>query len=180
MDCPYCDHPKTHKHGKTSKGSQRYKCAHCTRTFVETFDTLYYWRQVSADEVESILQLQAEGSRLRGISRINKRAYNTVVSIVHNDPVVATLASATNSGLNYGIPISTFINQAAANGIYLNFDVSRNAAQPLGAPIADARNADPVSPVDRIDDVSNGLSSIVDLIGVVDGVIDGICGLFGC
>ena len=83
MDCPYCDHPKTHKHGKTSKGSQRYKCAHCTCTFVETFDTLYYWRQVSADEVEKNLQSQAEGSSLRGISRINKRAYNTVVSIVH-------------------------------------------------------------------------------------------------
>ena len=83
MDCPYCDHLKTHKHGKTSKGTQRYKCAHCARTFVETFDTLYYWRQVSADEVESILQSQAEGSSLRGISRINKRAYNTVVSIVH-------------------------------------------------------------------------------------------------
>ena len=95
-----------------------------------------------------------------------------------NDPVVATLASATNSGLNYGIPISTFIKQAAANGIYLNFDVSRNAAQPLGAPVADARNADPTSPADRIDDVSKGLGSIVDLIGVVGGVIDGICGLF--
>ncbi|MEM7062330.1 MAG: transposase, partial [Cyanobacteria bacterium P01_B01_bin.77] len=27
MDCPYCDHSKTHKHGKTSKGTQRYKCA---------------------------------------------------------------------------------------------------------------------------------------------------------
>ena len=33
--------------------------------------------------VEKILQSQAEGSSLRGISRINKRAYNTVVSIVH-------------------------------------------------------------------------------------------------
>lgn len=29
------------------------------------------------------LYSQAEGSSLRGISRINKRAYNTVVSIVH-------------------------------------------------------------------------------------------------
>ena len=62
MDCPYCDYSKTHKHGKTSKGTQRYKCAHCHRSFVETFDTLYYWRQVSADEVEKILQSQAEGA----------------------------------------------------------------------------------------------------------------------
>ena len=97
-----------------------------------------------------------------------------------DDPVVATLANATNSGLNYGIPISTFISQAAANGIYLNFDVSRDTAQPLGAPVADARNADPVSPADRIDDVSKGLGSIINLIGVVGGVLEGICGLFGC
>ncbi|MEO0519982.1 MAG: transposase, partial [Cyanobacteria bacterium P01_A01_bin.116] len=26
MDCPFCDHPKSHKHGKTSKGSQRFRC----------------------------------------------------------------------------------------------------------------------------------------------------------
>ena len=97
-----------------------------------------------------------------------------------NDPVVATLASATNSGLNYGIPISTFINQAAANEIYLNFDVARDAAQPLGAPIADARNADPVSPADRIDDVSNSLSSIATLLGIAGEVINGVCRFFGC
>ena len=84
MDCPYCDHSKTHKHGKTSKGSQRYKCASCRKTFVETFDTLYYWRQVTPEEVDRILQSKAEGSSLRGISRINNRAYNTVVSVIHD------------------------------------------------------------------------------------------------
>ena len=97
-----------------------------------------------------------------------------------NDPTVETLANATKSGLNYGIPISTFINQAAANGIYLNFDVSRDAAQPLGAPIADAKNADPVSPADRIDDVTNSLSSIATLLGIAGEVLQGVCRFFGC
>ena len=82
MDCPFCDHPKSHKHGKTSNGSQRFRCASCERTFTETIDTLYYRRQVTPEQVEMILQAHAESSSLRGISRIGKRAYGTVVDIV--------------------------------------------------------------------------------------------------
>jgi S1-C subfamily serine protease len=97
-----------------------------------------------------------------------------------NDPVVDTLAKATKSGLNYGIPISTFINQAAANGIYLNFEVSRDVAQPLGAPIADAKNADPVSSADRIEDVTTSLSAIVGMLDVLREGIGIVCGFLGC
>lgn len=82
MDCPFCDHPTTHKHGKTSKGSQRFRCASCTRTFTDTFDTLYYRRQVTPEQVELILQANAEGSSLRGITRLGHRAYGTVVSVI--------------------------------------------------------------------------------------------------
>ena len=82
MDCPFCDHPKSHKHDKTSKGSQRCRCASCERTFTETIDTFYYRRQVTPEQVEMILQAHAEGRSLRGISRIGKRAYGTVVDIV--------------------------------------------------------------------------------------------------
>ncbi|EDX83159.1 Insertion element protein [Synechococcus sp. PCC 7335] len=82
MDCPFCDHPTPHKHGKTSKGSQRYRCTACRRTFTETFDTLYDRRQVTSEQVKLILQTYVEGSSLRGISRIGKRAYGTVVDIV--------------------------------------------------------------------------------------------------
>ena len=91
MDCPFCDHPISHKHGKTSKGSQRYRCASCRRTFTETFDTLYYRRQVTPQQVELILQAHAEGSSLRGISRIGKRAYGTVVDIVRKASYKAQL-----------------------------------------------------------------------------------------
>lgn len=82
MNCPFCDHPKAHKHGLTSKGSQRFCCPNCHQTFTETFDTLYYRRQVTPEEIETILQSHVEGSSLRGLSRIGKRAYNTVVSVV--------------------------------------------------------------------------------------------------
>lgn len=82
MQCPLCGHLKGHEHGKTSKGSQRYHCPNCQKTFTETFDTLYYRRQITQGEVHTILQSHAEGSSLRGIARIGKRAYGTVVILV--------------------------------------------------------------------------------------------------
>ena len=84
MNCPFCECPKVHKHGQTSKGSQRFRCPNCRRTFTDTFDTLFYRRQVTPEQAETILQAHAEGSSLRGISRIGRRAYGTVVSLVRN------------------------------------------------------------------------------------------------
>ena len=82
MECPFCEHPKTHKHSKTSKGHQRYRCPSCQQTFSDTLDTLYYRRQLSAAEIEGILQAHTEGVSLRGIARLSKRSYNTVVDVV--------------------------------------------------------------------------------------------------
>jgi transposase-like protein len=75
---------KAHKHGKTEKGHQRYKCPHCGKTFPEHFETLYYNRYLSPAEVHTILQSHAEGSSLRGVSRISGRAYGTVVSLIRD------------------------------------------------------------------------------------------------
>ncbi|WP_424096677.1 IS1/IS1595 family N-terminal zinc-binding domain-containing protein [Moorena producens] len=41
MECPLCDHHKTHKQVKTRIGHQRYYCPVCRETTC-TFDTLYY------------------------------------------------------------------------------------------------------------------------------------------
>ncbi len=60
MECLLCGHEKVHKHGKTAKGIQRYKCPDCRQTFPENLNTLYYNRQLSSDEVHTILQ-QASG-----------------------------------------------------------------------------------------------------------------------
>ena len=84
MKCPLCGDDKPHKHGKTSKGSQRYFCPSCRQTFTNTFDTLYYRRQVREEDVRVVLQSHAEGSSLRGVSRISGLAYDTVVSIVRS------------------------------------------------------------------------------------------------
>ncbi len=82
MPCLLCGHDKTHKHGKTSKGSQRYCCPACKQTFTDTFDTIYYRRQLKPNEVHTILQSHCEGSSLRGLARISGRAYGTVVNLV--------------------------------------------------------------------------------------------------
>jgi transposase-like protein len=65
-------------------GHQRYFCLQCKQTFSESFDTLYYWRRVSPEQVQQVLQAHSEGSSLRGVSRITGLAYNTVVSIVRS------------------------------------------------------------------------------------------------
>ncbi len=84
MHCLLCGHDQIHKHGKTEKGQQRYKCPCCGKTFPEHFDSLYYGRHLNQDQVHTILQAHAEGSSLRGISRISGRAYGTVVSLVRD------------------------------------------------------------------------------------------------
>jgi transposase-like protein len=82
MACPLCSHDKTHKHGKTSSCCQRYRCPNCKQTFTNTFDTIYYRRQVSEEKVRIVLQSHCEGTSLRGISRISGLSYNTGVSLI--------------------------------------------------------------------------------------------------
>jgi transposase-like protein len=82
MKCPFCEHERVHKHGKTAKGVERFKCPVCNNTFTTTFDTVYYRRQVSETEVHTILQAHREGVSIRGISRISGRSIGTVTQIV--------------------------------------------------------------------------------------------------
>ena len=91
MQCPLCGSYKTHKHGKTTKGSQRYFCPVCKPTFTDTFDTIYYRRKVSLKDIRIVLQAHCYRSSLRGISRTTKLAYNTVVKIVRDAAIKAQM-----------------------------------------------------------------------------------------
>jgi transposase-like protein len=82
MECPLCGQAKAHKHGLMPNGHQRYFCPACSQTFTERFDTLYYHRHVTPEQIRQVLQAHSEGSSLRGVSRTTGLAYNTVVSIV--------------------------------------------------------------------------------------------------
>jgi len=84
VPCLLCGHHQTHKQGKTRKGSQRYFCPICKQTFTDTFDTIYYRRQLQPEEIHIILQSHCEGSSLRGVARISGRAYGTVINVVRD------------------------------------------------------------------------------------------------
>ncbi len=85
MQCPLCGNEKAHKHGKTSKGGQRYLCPNYHKIFSNTFDTIYYRRHIDSAEIHTIRPSHTEGSSLRGISRITQKSYGTVVSVVRSD-----------------------------------------------------------------------------------------------
>lgn len=68
--------------GLTSKGSQRYRCPNCKQTFTYTFDTIYYRRQVTEEQVRIVLQAHCVLTSLRGISRVSGLSYNTGVSLI--------------------------------------------------------------------------------------------------
>ena len=91
MECRLCGYSKTHKHGKMPNGHQRYFCPRCQQTFSESFDTLYYYRHISPEQIQQVLQAHSEGTSFRGISRISRLAYNTVVSIVRASSARALL-----------------------------------------------------------------------------------------
>jgi transposase-like protein len=82
MPCPLSSHDKTYKHSRTSKSSQRYHWPNCKQTFTDTFDTIYYRRQVREEKVRIVLQSHCEGTSLRGISRISGLSYNSGVSLI--------------------------------------------------------------------------------------------------
>jgi len=99
MECLLCSYEKAHKHGKTTKGVQRYKYPCCGQTFPDNLNSLSYNRHLSLEEVRTILQSHSEGSSLRGVSRISGRAYGTVVSLIR-DAAQKARTYPTNNRLN--------------------------------------------------------------------------------
>lgn len=55
--------------GKTTNGTQRYRCKGCGQTFTETHGTVFYRRQASRETILETLALLAEGVRISRISR---------------------------------------------------------------------------------------------------------------
>ncbi|MBD1853998.1 IS1 family transposase [Leptolyngbya sp. FACHB-1624] len=73
MECPLCGHAKAYKHGKMPNGHQRYLCPACNQTFLENFDSLYYRRHVSPEQIRQVLQTHSEGSCLPSITLAHPR-----------------------------------------------------------------------------------------------------------
>jgi len=71
-----------HEHGTTSKGTKRYQCLNCQKTFVEPLDTIYSHRHIDAEQIHLVLHSHREGVSQGGIIRLTGLAYNTVVNFI--------------------------------------------------------------------------------------------------
>ncbi len=67
------------KIGKTPRGTQRYQCKTCGKTFTETKGTIFYRKHVPEDEILEVLALLAEGSRISTLSRVKGFKEDTIL-----------------------------------------------------------------------------------------------------
>lgn len=58
------------KFGRTAKGTQRYQCRTCKKTFVENIGTVFYGRQRPVKTILDCLAMVAERNSLASIHRV--------------------------------------------------------------------------------------------------------------
>ena len=81
-DCPdygKVNHGNIHKFGRTQKGTQRYQCKTCGKTFVETKGTIFYGRHHSPETILECLAWLAERNSLAAIQRVKGIKEETVL-----------------------------------------------------------------------------------------------------
>ena len=74
------EHAKIIKYGTTAKGTQRYQCKHCGKTFVETTGTLFYGKHTPRKDILESLAMLAEGMRISSISRVKGFKEDTILA----------------------------------------------------------------------------------------------------
>jgi transposase-like protein len=74
------DHGNIRKFGRTSKGTQRYQCRTCKKTFVETKGTVFYGRHHSQETILECLAWLAERSSLAALHRVKGIKEETVLA----------------------------------------------------------------------------------------------------
>ena len=81
-DCPdygKVDHGNIIKFGRTGKGTQRYRCKTCGKTFVETKGTVFYGRHHFRETILECPALLAERNSLAAIHRVKGSKEETVL-----------------------------------------------------------------------------------------------------
>ena len=66
--------------GTTARGTQRYCCQVCGKTFVETTGTMFYDKRASKKEILEALAMFASGTRLSRISRVIGYKEDTILA----------------------------------------------------------------------------------------------------
>ena len=73
------DHGNIIKFGRTKKGTQRYQCTTCGKTFVESKGTVFYGRHHSQETILECLTWLAERNSLAAIHRVKGIKEETVL-----------------------------------------------------------------------------------------------------
>jgi transposase-like protein len=79
-DCGQVDLGNIIKFGRTKKGTQRYQCRTCERTFVETKGTVFYGRHHDQETILECLAWLAERNSLAAIQRVKGIKEETVTA----------------------------------------------------------------------------------------------------
>lgn len=74
------ENAKIIQYGQTAKGTQRYLCKQCGRTFVETKGTLFYGKHTPRQDILEVLALLVEGVRISSISRVKGFKEDTILT----------------------------------------------------------------------------------------------------
>jgi transposase-like protein/IS1 family transposase len=77
-----CEHEKTKKHGKDSKGQTRRRCCTCGKTFIDKPETAYGNLRITDREAATVLSLLVEGMSIRAAERISGVDKNTICDLV--------------------------------------------------------------------------------------------------
>jgi transposase-like protein len=67
------------QYGKTAKGTQRYLCKVCQKTFVETRGTVFYGKHTPRKDILETLAMLAEGMRISSIARVKGFKEDTIL-----------------------------------------------------------------------------------------------------
>jgi transposase-like protein/IS1 family transposase len=81
MTCHNC-RSECQKHGKDRKGNQRFKCAACSKTFLEPRDKPLDGMYLPMDKAETILKMLVEGCSIRSIERLTDVHRDTIMRLL--------------------------------------------------------------------------------------------------
>jgi transposase-like protein len=85
MHCKYCNHSKTHKRGKTTRGNkkyQRYICHKCNKSFSELSGTIYQNRHLTPQNIDLILNSRNRGMSIKKIAKLIGVCTKTVTNLI--------------------------------------------------------------------------------------------------
>jgi IS1 family transposase/transposase-like protein len=77
-----CEHEKTKKHGKDSKGNARRRCCTCGKTFIDKPETAYGNLRITDREAATALGMLLEGMAIRAVERITGICRETLCDLV--------------------------------------------------------------------------------------------------